>query len=151
MNARLLAVALTMLLLAGALVTSAHDGERLGSVHFPVSCAPAVQGDFERAVALLHSFWYEEAEKAFTTITTNDSGCAMGPSGSGTGIIGCHSVAIALVFCGPFCPRVSSAPGSATPREMREVAEKSVVAPTGFEPVFGHGHAFAAFPSYLVS
>ncbi len=78
MKARLLAVALTILLLTSAPVAAAHDGEKLGSVHFRVSCTPAVQGDFERAVALLHSFWYEEAEKAFTTITTNDPGCAMG-------------------------------------------------------------------------
>jgi len=78
MNARLLVIALTMLLLARGPVASAHGGERLGSVHFPTSCAPAVQGDFERAVALLHSFWYEEAVKAFTTITTTDPGCAMG-------------------------------------------------------------------------
>jgi hypothetical protein len=77
MKARYLVVALTVLL-AGASLVSAHDGEKLGSVHFPVSCAPAVQGDFERAVALLHSFWYEEALKTFTTITTNDPGCAMG-------------------------------------------------------------------------
>jgi hypothetical protein len=79
MNARLLVVTLTMLLLlAGGPVASAPDGEKLGRVHFPVSCAPAVRGDFERAVALLHSFWYEEALKAFTAITTNDPGCAMG-------------------------------------------------------------------------
>jgi len=75
---RLLAVALAMLLLAGAPVASAHDVERLGRVHFPISCAPALQDDFERAVALLHSFWYEEAEKAFTAITTKDPSCAMG-------------------------------------------------------------------------
>jgi hypothetical protein len=78
MKVRLLAVALTMLLLTSAPVAPARAGEKLGSVHFPVSCTPTIQGDFERAVALLHSFWYEEAEKAFTTITTNDPGCAMG-------------------------------------------------------------------------
>jgi hypothetical protein len=77
MKARLLAVTLTMLL-ASASGALAHDGEKLGRVHFPVSCAPAVQGDFERAVALLHSFWYEEAVKAFTAITVSDPGCAMG-------------------------------------------------------------------------
>jgi len=33
--------------------------QQLGTVHFPVSCAPAVQKPFERGVALLHSFWYE--------------------------------------------------------------------------------------------
>ena len=78
MIARVFVVMLTVLLLAGAPVASAHDGEKLGSVHFPISCAPAVQAEFERAVALLHSFWYEEAVKAFTTITTNDPSCAMG-------------------------------------------------------------------------
>jgi hypothetical protein len=54
-----------------------HDpGERLGKVSFPVSCAK-VQDDFNRAVALLHSFWYAEAEKAFTDITKKEPQCAM--------------------------------------------------------------------------
>jgi hypothetical protein len=74
----LLVTVLGVLLLAGPLVASAHDREKLGTVRFPVSCAPAVQGDFERAVALLHSFWYEEAVKAFTAITVSDPACAMG-------------------------------------------------------------------------
>jgi hypothetical protein len=78
MNTRHFAVALIVLLLAGVPVASAHDGEKLGTVRFPVSCAPAVQADFERAVALLHSFWYEEALKAFTAVTTADPTCAMG-------------------------------------------------------------------------
>jgi tetratricopeptide (TPR) repeat protein len=50
---------------------------QLGLVHFPVSCAPASQKPFERGVALLHSFWYEEAEKEFTQIAKDDSRCAM--------------------------------------------------------------------------
>ncbi len=55
-----------------------HDpGEQLGSVLFPVSCAPAVQASFNRGVALLHSFWYEEAEKQFDTISEQDPNCAM--------------------------------------------------------------------------
>ena len=33
-------------------------GEKIGQVTFSVSCAPAMQKPFERAVALLHSFWY---------------------------------------------------------------------------------------------
>jgi hypothetical protein len=78
MKSRLCIVALTALAFCGVAVASAHDNEKLGSVHFPVSCALAVQGDFERAVALLHSFSYEEAVKAFTEITTKDTGCAMG-------------------------------------------------------------------------
>src|SRR2546428_13936151 len=54
------------------------DGETLGKVRFPVSCSAAAQPQFERAVALLHSFWYEEAVKAFTSVTTTDPACAMG-------------------------------------------------------------------------
>ena len=50
---------------------------QLGTVVFPVSCAPAVQKPFERGVALLHSFWYEEAEKEFRQVTAGDSPCAM--------------------------------------------------------------------------
>jgi hypothetical protein len=50
---------------------------QLGTVHFPVSCAATVQKPFERGVALLHSFWYEEAEKQFEQIATDDPQCAM--------------------------------------------------------------------------
>jgi len=50
---------------------------QLGTVNFPVSCAPAVQKPFERGVALLHSFWYEEAEKEFQQIAADDPHCAM--------------------------------------------------------------------------
>jgi tetratricopeptide (TPR) repeat protein len=50
---------------------------QLGTVTFPVSCSPDVQKPFERGVALLHSFWYEEAEKEFMQISREDPGCAM--------------------------------------------------------------------------
>src|SRR5580698_5821552 len=50
---------------------------QLGTVHFPVSCAPGVQKPFQRGVALLHSFWYEEAEKEFVQIAKDDPHCAM--------------------------------------------------------------------------
>ena len=65
-----------------ALADEGHHHEeltekQLGTVHFPVSCAPAVQKSFERGVALLHSFWYEEAEKEFDDIAKDDSKCAM--------------------------------------------------------------------------
>src|SRR5438105_4163568 len=78
MKIRFLIAALVTLLLGWVAVVAAHDAEKLGTVHFPVSCAPAVQANFERAVALLHSFWYEEAVKAFTAITNADATCAMG-------------------------------------------------------------------------
>ena len=55
-----------------------HGGrEALGQVSFPVSCAPAVQPTFDRAAAMLHSFWFEEAARAFAAIAAEDSTCAM--------------------------------------------------------------------------
>jgi hypothetical protein len=50
---------------------------QLGTVNFPVSCAPSVRKPFERGVALLHSFWYEEAEKEFIQIAVEDPNCVM--------------------------------------------------------------------------
>jgi hypothetical protein len=50
---------------------------QLGTVHFAISCEAAVQKPFERGVALLHSFWYEEAEKEFLQIAKDDPHCAM--------------------------------------------------------------------------
>jgi tetratricopeptide (TPR) repeat protein len=51
--------------------------EKLGKVSFPVSCAPTVQEQFDRAVALLHSFAYTAAENAFQGVATLDPHCAM--------------------------------------------------------------------------
>ncbi|MGI9070061.1 MAG: tetratricopeptide repeat protein [Bryobacteraceae bacterium] len=55
-----------------------HHGAELGTVHFPVSCSAAAQKTFDRGVALLHSFWYDESEKAFAEVIRADPGCAMG-------------------------------------------------------------------------
>ena len=52
--------------------------EKLGQVNFRVSCNPHAQMQFNRAVAWLHSFEYEEAEKAFTEVTVTDPRCGMG-------------------------------------------------------------------------
>ena len=58
-----------------------HDGapgEQLGRVAFATSCRPDAQARFERAVALLHSFWYEKAADTFRDVVAVDSTCAMG-------------------------------------------------------------------------
>ena len=47
------------------------------AVKFETSCAPAVKDDFNRAVAMLHSFWFPEAIKAFEGILARDPACAM--------------------------------------------------------------------------
>ena len=53
------------------------DAEKLGKVHFAVSCLPATQPQFDRATAMLHSFWYPQGLNAFAEITKSDPGCAM--------------------------------------------------------------------------
>jgi len=49
----------------------------VGTVHFPTSCSATVQKSIERGVAMLHSFWYEEAEKQFVQVEKDDSNCAI--------------------------------------------------------------------------
>ncbi len=68
-------VAIALLVLAAG--TYAQQTEKLGKVQFEVSCTPAAQAQFNRAVALLHSFWFPEAAKAFTAVAQTDSACAM--------------------------------------------------------------------------
>lgn len=53
------------------------EPEKLGTVHFATSCDPAVQGDFNRAIAMLHSFWYQKSGETFAQIASTDPGCAM--------------------------------------------------------------------------
>ena len=55
----------------------APDGERLGTISFSVSCTPEAQAAFTRAVALLHSFAYEDAERAFGVVAERDPQCGM--------------------------------------------------------------------------
>jgi tetratricopeptide (TPR) repeat protein len=67
---------------------SAHETDatgtgKLGTVAFPTSCDPKVQPAFERAVAMLHSFWYSAAEKAFADILAQDPTCTVTAWGYG--------------------------------------------------------------------
>lgn len=74
-------VAILVLSLGLASAVWSHDEgkspEQLGTVSFPTSCAPAVQQKFTRAVALLHSFWFKEGEKAFNEVLAQDPSCAI--------------------------------------------------------------------------
>ena len=66
--------------MAGAQSETHHHAEpveKLGTVSFPISCRAEMQRPFERGVALLHSFWYDEAEKQFAEIARKDPQCAM--------------------------------------------------------------------------
>jgi hypothetical protein len=49
----------------------------LGSVSFQTSCKPQVKEKFNRAIALLHSFWLDEADRTFKAVAISDPDCAM--------------------------------------------------------------------------
>ena len=77
-----LAALLLPLALAGPLAAADRapalgDMRKTGTVHMATSCAPAVQEDIEHATALLYSFFYDEARRVFTDISTRDPKCAM--------------------------------------------------------------------------
>src|SRR5215475_6731454 len=73
------------LIFAGALSVSTAQDEHVGhnsasdfgKVHFAISCGPASQQQFDRGVAMLHSFFYPETEKAFQAIAQQEPSCAM--------------------------------------------------------------------------
>jgi tetratricopeptide (TPR) repeat protein len=88
LSARPLACLLLCVCVACAVPTSAQDEEQehahhhaateqLGKVSFPISCAPGLQKAFERGIAQLHSFEYEEAEQQFMQLAQKDPACAM--------------------------------------------------------------------------
>lgn len=78
--------ALAIALTTTALTAWAHEDdaapqgvppERLGQVNFPVTCRDAAQKEFNRAMALFHSFWFDPAKKSFAKVLELDSQCAM--------------------------------------------------------------------------
>jgi hypothetical protein len=62
--------------------------ERLGKVTFPTSCDPKVQAQFERGVAMLHSYWFTEAGKVFDAVAKQDPNCVMAYWGYAVNLLG---------------------------------------------------------------
>jgi tetratricopeptide (TPR) repeat protein len=89
MKAKLLSFILPAILVAAALFAQEHHHEGmvsigdLGSVNFPISCAAGTQETFTRGVALLYSFEYEQAQRAFESVAQKDPACAMAYWGQG--------------------------------------------------------------------
>ena len=80
--AALVAAVLVLLAPARSFAQHEHDHahavpERFGTIHFPTSCKAELAPAFERAVAMLHSFAYPEAAKAFADVAAKDPSCAM--------------------------------------------------------------------------
>ena len=51
--------------------------EQLGQVSFETTCDPALHADFNRGVALLHSFWFGASAAAFTAVAEKDPSCGI--------------------------------------------------------------------------
>ena len=66
---------ITALLTAG--VFGQEPEEKLGSLSFPTSCAPKVQAEFERGVAMIHSYWFLIARRTFEGVLRQDPNCAI--------------------------------------------------------------------------
>jgi tetratricopeptide (TPR) repeat protein len=96
--------------MAIAAPAAARQHHELGTVHFPTSCAPAVQTEFERGVAMLHSYWFNYAGKTFRAVLEKDPSCAMAYWG------------IALDLLGN---TLSSPPSSDAARQAWETLEKA--------------------------
>jgi len=62
--------------------------EELGTVDFPVSCTAEAQAEFNRGVALLHSFWFPPAVMSFKRVTQLDPTCAMAHWGMAMSMLG---------------------------------------------------------------
>src|SRR5713101_2070411 len=88
---------------------SAVEPEKLGKVNFSISSDAAVQQQFNRAVAMLHSFWYEKAEQEFAALAKKDPACAMAYWG------------IAMTLYHP----IWEAPGTAALKEGSEAVAKA--------------------------
>lgn len=80
-------VAMVLLTLTGIVqvpVVQAHEHPadtpvptRFGAIAFETSCKPEVAADFNQGVALLHSFWHDEAGRVFTAVAAADPDCGM--------------------------------------------------------------------------
>ena len=72
---RLLLASAAMLLFAQPVARAQR--EKFGDVDFPISCSEGAQTQFNRAVAMLHSFFFPETVKAFAAITEAEPSCAI--------------------------------------------------------------------------
>jgi hypothetical protein len=80
LHANKFAAAFLIVLTTAHGTTQSHpyeDGEKLGEVYFATSCNEAAQGDFNHALALLHSFQFSRAAEGFNSVLREDPTCAI--------------------------------------------------------------------------
>lgn len=130
---KLCGMVFAVVLACPVLAFAQHDqhgagAEKLGTVNFETSCKAETRAEFNRAVALLHSFEYRPAAETFTKVLAADPSCAM----AHWGIAMCHwSNPFAGIKTGPLLERGREAAakglttGSPTPRERAYIAAVS--------------------------
>jgi hypothetical protein len=128
---KLCGLALTVLLCCPVLALAQHEqhgAEKLGTVNFETSCKAETRADFNRAVALLHSFEYRPASETFTKVLAADPSCAI----AHWGLAMCHwGNPFGGIKAGPLLERGREAAekglatGSPTPRERAYLAAVS--------------------------
>jgi len=82
MKSKLISAVVASLFAFASAAALGHDDaqqkkEKLGQVLFKTSCTPEAQKEFERALGMLHSFWFPETIKVFSAIPQTDPGCAI--------------------------------------------------------------------------
>lgn len=97
--------------------TSAKGPEKLGEVRFPVSCTSAAQQEFNRAMALFHSFWFDHAKRSFAKVLELDPACGMAYWGTSL-------MSMGNPFTWPSNPNASKA-GAPAAAEAERVGAKS--------------------------
>jgi len=70
------------------LLPSFAQEDKVGRVNFPTSCDPKVQAQFERGVAMLHSYWFIQARKTFEAVLQQDPNCAIAYWGIALDLLG---------------------------------------------------------------
>ena len=76
MHIRILVIAAATAAMLGSAKAEEAADDHLGTVHFPISCS-AVQAKFDRAVALLHNFFYPDTVEAFQAVIQEDPSCSI--------------------------------------------------------------------------
>lgn len=93
--------------------------EQLGEVNFPVSCSAAAQQEFNRGMALFHSFWFEPAKASFAKVLAADPDCGMAHWGTAI-------MAMGNPFTWPTNPNASrtGAPAAAAAQQVGAKSER---------------------------
>src|SRR3954466_10482328 len=75
-------------ILGNGALAQQNDLVHLGKLSFPTTCDPKVQPEFERGVAMIHSYWFTIARRTFEGVLQEDPSCAMAYWGVALDLLG---------------------------------------------------------------